>query len=197
MPPKIKKLTSNRRFERRTEMTTTMSALAAAAGLLLFVFAMLSAAVSDLTTYTIRNNLILTLLLAYLAFAPIVGISGEEIGRSLAVAGAVLLVCFALFAAGLIGGGDAKLATVTTLWLGADHAVTFFVLLSLLGGVLAAVVHVCRRWPLPERLAKTAWIARLRGQPRGVELPYGVAITLAGLCVLPSTAWMADTVWRI
>jgi hypothetical protein len=35
-------------------MTTTMSALAAAAGLLLFVFAMLSAAVSDLTTYKIR-----------------------------------------------------------------------------------------------------------------------------------------------
>ena len=64
-------------------------------------------------------------------------------------------------------------------------------------GVLAAVIYVCRRWPLPERLAKTTWITRLREQPRGVELPYGVAITLAGLCVLPSTAWMADTVWRI
>jgi prepilin peptidase CpaA len=178
-------------------MITTISAVAAAAGLLLFVFAMLHAAVSDLTTYKIRNNLILTLLLAYLAFAPIVGITGQEIGRSVAVAGVVLFLSFALFAAGWIGGGDAKLATVTTLWLGADHAVAFFLLLSVLGGVLAVIVYCCRNWPLPGRLANTAWIARLRARAQGGELPYGVAITLAGLCVLPSTPWMADITWRI
>src|SRR5690242_11393158 len=168
-------------------MTATISALAAAAGLLVFVFAMLSAAVSDLTTYKIRNNLVLALLLAYLLFAPVVGISSHEIVRSLAVAGVVLLVCFALFAAGLIGGGDAKLATVTTLWLGADNAVAFFLLLSLLGGVLAAVVYACRRWPLPERLTKTSWIARLRGLPGGAELRCGRPINLRGLCKRPST----------
>jgi prepilin peptidase CpaA len=85
-------------------MTTTISAIAAAAGVTLFVFAMLSAAVSDITTYKIRNNLILTLLLAYLVFAPIAGITGHEIGRSVAVAGVVLLVSFAFFAAGWVGG---------------------------------------------------------------------------------------------
>jgi prepilin peptidase CpaA len=178
-------------------MTTTMSAIAAAAGLLLFVFAMLSAAVSDLTTYKIRNSLILTLLIAYLAFAPIVGIPCQEIGRNIAVAGLVLFLSFGLFAAGWIGGGDAKLATVTTLWLGADNAFAYFLFLSLLGGVLAAIVYFCRTWPLPERLANTAWIARLRTRARGAELPYGVAVTLAGLCVLPSTPWMADIAWRI
>jgi prepilin peptidase CpaA len=178
-------------------MTTTMSTLTATAGLLLFVFAMLSAAVSDLTTYKIRNNLILTLLLAYLAFAPIFGITGQEIGRSVAVAGVALFLSFALFAAGWIGGGDAKLATVTTLWLGADHAVAFFLLLSLLGGVLAVIVYCCRSWTPPERLANTSWIARLRARAQGAELPYGVAITLAGLCVLPSTPWRADIIWRI
>jgi prepilin peptidase CpaA len=177
-------------------MTTTVSAFAAAAGLLLFVFAMLSAAVSDLTTYKIRNNLVLTLLLAYLAFAPIAGITGQEIGRSITVAGLVLFLCFGLFAAGWIGGGDAKLATVTTLWLGADNAVAYLLFLSLLGGVLAVIVYLCRSWPLPERLANTAWIARLRTRAKGAELPYGVAITLAGLCVLPSTPWMADIAWR-
>jgi len=178
-------------------MATTISALAAAAGLLVFVFAMLSAAVSDLTTYKIRNNLVLALLLAYLIFAPVVGISSHEIIRSAAVAGVVLLVSFALFAAGLIGGGDAKLATVTTLWLGADHAFVYLLLLLLLGGVLSAIVYFCRKWPLPERFAKTAWIARLRARAQGAELPYGVAITLAGLCVLPSTPWMADVIWRV
>jgi prepilin peptidase CpaA len=176
---------------------TTMSVVAAAAGLLLFVFAMLSAALTDLTTYKIKNNLILTLLLAYLAFAPIAGISGQEIGRSLAAAGVVLLVSFALFAAGWIGGGDAKLTTVTTLWLGEENAFAYVLFLSLIGGVLAAIVYFCRNWPLPDRLANTAWIARLRARAQGAELPYGVAITLAGLCVLPWTPWMADINWRI
>jgi len=178
-------------------MTTTISALAATAGLLLFVFVMLSAAVSDFMTYKIRNNLTLTLLLAYLAFAPIVGIPGAEIGRSVAVAGVVLFVSFGLFAAGWIGGGDAKLAAVTTLWLGADNAFAYLVFVSLLGGMLAVIVYFCRTWPLPERLVNTVWIARLRGRAEGAELPYGVAITLAGLCFLPSTPWMADITWRI
>jgi prepilin peptidase CpaA len=178
-------------------MTTTMSTVAAAAGLLLFVFAMLSAAVSDLTTYKIRNNLVLTLLLAYLAFAPIAGIPGHEIARSVAVAGVTLLFSFALFAARLIGGGDAKLATVTTLWLGADNAFAYVLLLTLLGGVLGVIVYFLRTWPLPKRLANTVWIARLRARAQGVELPYGVALTLAGLCVLPWTPWIADITWRI
>jgi prepilin peptidase CpaA len=171
-------------------MMTTVSALAAAIALLLFVFAMLYAAVSDLTTYTIRNNLVLTLLLTYLALAPIVGITGHEIGRNLVVASIVLLFTFGLFAAGWIGGGDAKLASVTTLWLGADNALTYFLFLTLLGGLFAMLVYFCRMWPLPERLASTAWITRLHARGQGAKLPYGVAITLAGLCVLPSTPWM-------
>jgi prepilin peptidase CpaA len=109
----------------------------------------------------------------------------------------VLLFGFALFAAGMIGGGDAKLAAVTTLWLGADHAAAYFLFMSLVGGVLAAIVLVCRKCPLPGRLANTRWIARLRARERGAELPYGVALTLAGLCVLPSTPWMVDISWRI
>jgi prepilin peptidase CpaA len=178
-------------------MTTTISTVTAAAGLLLFVFVMLSAAVSDFMTYKIRNNLTLTLLLAYLAFAPIVGIPAAEIGRSVAVASVVLFVSFWLFAAGWIGGGDAKLAAVTTLWLGAHNAFAYLLFVSLLGGVLAVIVYFCRTWPLSERLANTVWIARLRARAEGAELPYGVAITLAGLCFLPSTPWMADITWRI
>jgi len=171
-------------------MITTISAIAAAVAFLLFVFAMLYAAVSDLTTYTIRNNLVLTLLLAYLALAPIVGFSSHEIWRSVAVAGIVLLCTFGLFTAGWIGGGDAKLASVTTLWLGADNTLTYFLFLTLLGGVFAMLVYFCRMWPLPERLTRTVWITRLHARGERARLPYGVAITLAALCVLPSTPWM-------
>jgi tetratricopeptide (TPR) repeat protein len=152
-------------------MTTTMSALAAAAGLLLFVFAMLSAAVSDLTTYKIRNNLILTLLLAYLAFAPVVGITCQEIGRSIAVAGLVLFLSFALFAAGWIGGGDAKLATVTTLWLGADNAFSYFLFLSLLGDRL-------RRFDLADQAYATA--IKLTGETVQILNDRGYSYLLRG-----------------
>jgi prepilin peptidase CpaA len=171
-------------------MITTISAAAAAVALLLFVFAMLYAAVSDLTTYKIRNNLVITLLVAYLALAPIVGFTGQEIVRSFVVASIVLLFTFALFAAGWIGGGDAKVTAVTALWLGADNTLAYLLFLALLGGVFAMVVFFCRMWPLPERLASTAWIARLHAGGQGAKLPYGVAITLASLCVLPSTPWM-------
>jgi prepilin peptidase CpaA len=183
-------------LERRMIMTT-VSTIASAAGLLLFVFAMLSAAVSDLMTYKIRNKLILMLLLAYLAVAPIAGIPSHEIARSVAVAGVALLISFALFAAGWIGAGDGKLVAVTTLWLGADNAFAYLVLLSLLGGLLAVIVYFCRTSLVPERLAKIGWIAQLRSRAEGVELPYGVAITLASLGVLPSTPWMSEMTWRI
>jgi prepilin peptidase CpaA len=125
-------------------MITTISAAATAVAFLLFVFAMLYAAVSDLTTYKIQNNIVLILLLAYLALAPIVGLTGHEIARSLAVAGIVLLLTFALFAAGWIGGGDAKLAAVTVLWLGADNILAYLLLMALVGGVFAIGVALWR-----------------------------------------------------
>lgn len=171
-------------------MIMTISAIAAAVAFLLFVFAMLYAAVSDLTTFRIRNNIVLTLLLAYLALAPIVGFTSHEIWRSFAVAGIVLICTFALFAAGWIGGGDAKLAAVAALWLGADHTLAYLLLMALVGGVFAIGVALWGMWPLPERLARRAWITRLHARGQGAKLPYGVAITLAALCVLPSTPWM-------
>jgi prepilin peptidase CpaA len=172
-------------------MTTTISAVATPVALILFVFAMFYAAISDVTTYRIANNLVLTLLLGYLALAPIVGFAYREIFLSAAVAGAVLLVAFSLFAAGLIGGGDAKLASVTALWLGADHTVSYLLIVTLLGGLLAAFFYLCRVVPVPQRVANTGWIARLRAPGTGLKLPYGVAITMAALCVLPSSRWMA------
>ena len=188
--PKMMPTSTGGILERRMNMITTISAIAAAVAFLLFVFAMLYAAVSDVTTYKIRNNIVLTLLLAYLALAPIVGFTVHEIGRSFAVAGIVLLCTFALFAAGLIGGGDAKLAAVTALWLGADHTLAYLLLLALVGGVFAIVVSLWRMRPLPEQLARRAWITRLHARGETAKLPYGVAITLAALCVLPSTPWM-------
>src|SRR5690554_1453459 len=98
----------------------TISIVAAYLGALIFPAAMIYAALGDLTTMTIPNRLVLALLAAFLLLAPLTGLGFQELLLDAGVAAGVFIVAFFLFGAGWIGGGDAKLATVTALWLGAD-----------------------------------------------------------------------------
>ena len=100
----------------------------------------------------------------------------------------VLIAAFGLFARGIIGGGDAKLAAAAALWLGFDHLLPYLILASLLGGALSVGLIWFRMTPMPEWLARHAWIERLHQKGGGV--PYGVALAAAALAVYPDTAWM-------
>jgi prepilin peptidase CpaA len=168
--------------------TMTTSALATTTAMLVFTFTMVHAGITDLTTRKIRNGAVLFLLLAYAVLAPLAGVAAHEIGWSAAVAFGVLLLAFALFALGWIGGGDAKLAAVTALWFGADHTAAYLVDTALLGGAFALAILLFRIMPLPDRVQSTGWIARLRS--RSASMPYGVPMALAALVVLPATRWM-------
>lgn len=85
----------------------------------------------------------------------------------------VALVAFALFcgafALGQMGGGDVKLIGALALWLAPLNVVTMLIAMSLLGGALTIVLLIEHRW----RRAATP-----------LEVPYGVAIALAGLLAL-------------
>ena len=59
-----------------------------------------------------------------------------DIGMHVGAALAVLVVTFVFFARGWIGGGDAKLAAATALWLGFDQLLNYLIIASLLGGIL-------------------------------------------------------------
>jgi prepilin peptidase CpaA len=166
----------------------TTSALAATAAMLVFASTMVYAGFTDLTTRKIRNGAVLLLLVAYAALAPLAGFAAYEIGWSAAVAFGVLLLAFALFALGWIGGGDAKLAAVTALWFGADHTAAYLVYTALLGAAFALAILLFRILPLPDGVQSTTWIARLHS--RGATMPYGVPMALAALVVLPATRWM-------
>lgn len=155
----------------------------------IFVFALVYAGVVDLTTMRIRNGLVLILLSAYVALAPLAGFTVEEISWSAAIAAGLLVVGFVFFARGWMGGGDAKLLAVTVLWLGADHAPAFLVYTALFGGALTFAILQLRLVGLPAFLGNRPWIARLQSDQTGV--PYGVAITLAALLVFPQTHWFA------
>jgi prepilin peptidase CpaA len=166
----------------------TISALAASAAMFIFVFTMIYAGVTDLTTNKIRNGLVLIFLLAYAVLAPFAGFTVYEIGWSAAVAAGVLLFAFIFFTLGWIGGGDAKLAAVTALWFGADHTPAYLIYTTLLGGAFTLAILQFRVLTLPACLQNRSWISRLHS--RGSSIPYGVAMALAALVVFPETRWM-------
>ena len=154
----------------------------------LFPAMMAFAASSDLFTMTISNRVSLMLVGGFFALAPMTGVSAAETLLHVSAGCVVLVAAFGLFARGIIGGGDAKLAAAAALWLGFDHLLPYLLLASLLGGALSVGLIWFRMAPLPEWLARQAWVERLHGKDAGI--PYGIALAAAALAVYPDTAWM-------
>jgi prepilin peptidase CpaA len=165
-----------------------MIMIADAIRLTLFPAMMALAASSDLLTMTISNRLSLILLGGFFVLAAITGMSPTDMLLHLSAGCVVLIAAFGLFARGIIGGGDAKLAAAAALWLGFDHLLPYLILASLLGGALSVGLIWFRMTPMPEWLARHAWVERLHQKGGGV--PYGVALAAAALAVYPDTAWM-------
>jgi prepilin peptidase CpaA len=156
--------------------------------LFLFPAMMAFAASSDLFTMTISNRVSLALIAGFFALAPIIGMGGWEVLLHVGAALAVLAVAFMFFACGWIGGGDAKLAAATALWLGFDHLAIYLIYASLFGGALTLLIIQFRLVPLPAILAGKEWVERLHRKDGGV--PYGIALAAAALAVYPDTPWM-------
>lgn len=94
-----------------------------------------------------------------------------DMAWQLGLAALTFAVCAGLFAIRAMGGGDVKLLTALALWIAPAWFLKLIIMMSLLGGVLTIVLafwHGARR--RRERLA----------------IPYGVAISTAGLWVLAS-----------
>lgn len=162
--------------------------LAALAGSILFPAVVTYAGLMDTVTMKIRNAVVLSLLVGFAALAPLAGLGLAEIGWSAGAGALVLLLGFGLFASGWIGGGDVKLAAVSTLWIGAEHVVEFFTLTALFGGLMALLLLQMRGLALPAPLQGTAVFTRLNSSRPGV--PYGLAMALAVLVVFPQSPWM-------
>ncbi len=159
-----------------------------AARLLIFPAMMAFAASSDLFTMTISNRIALILVGGFFAMAYVAGMSPNDVLSHVGAAFSVLAVTFVFFARGWIGGGDAKLAAATALWLGFDHLMPYLLYASLLGGVLTFAMIRFRLTPLPAMLADQEWVKRLHKLDGGV--PYGIALAAAALMIYPDTIWM-------
>lgn len=160
------------------------------ATLVIFPGIMIFAALSDLFTMTISNRVSIALVVVFLPFALLIGMPAQAIALHLACGGAVLMLTFFLFAMNWIGGGDAKLAAATAVWMGWEHLGEYGLDTALIGGALTLSILYARHLPLPRWAVAIAWITRLHD--RGAGVPYGIALAVAGLLIYPQTGvWSA------
>lgn len=158
--------------------------------LVLFPLLMAFAASSDLFTMTIPNELMVALIAAFAVMAGMAGFSLDALVMHVAAGALILVVTFAMFAFGWIGGGDAKLAAATALWLGFGVLVDYLMIAAILGGILTLGLLALRQHPLPAFAARWGWLAHLHDHRTGV--PYGIALAAAALAVYPqSELWVA------
>ena len=153
--------------------------------LLIFPLLMLFAAFSDLFTMRISNILVLLVAGSFFVLALVVQMPLDTILSHVICAAVVLVVAFAFFAFGWIGGGDAKLAAATALWLGVGLMLPYIIYSGLLGGALTVFILALRRFTLPQRLQHVRWLDRLHDSKQGV--PYGIALAAAALLVYSNT----------
>ena len=148
------------------------------------------AASMDLLTYTIPNCICASLALGYLVFAAPLGVPAADMLLNISCACVILAIVFVMFNRGWIGGGDAKLAAATALWLGWNSILDYGVTAAICGGILTLMILGARMMPLPAALGRFAWVARLHDAKSGV--PYGIALAAAGLMQYPgSHIWAA------
>lgn len=162
-----------------------------------FAFSMAFAAVSDLLTMTIANRISLLLIATFAFVAPLTGMDLATFGMHFAAGGMVLIITFALFAFGGVGGGDAKLLSAIAVWCGFSSVLVDYILVAaLMGGYLTVSLILWRGSHLAEMAgAKFAFMERLGRTEVGV--PYGIALGAAGLFVAPSMPLIKWAVERV
>lgn len=128
------------------------------------------AAIIDVRTFTISNRLNLTVAL----LAPVYWLSmalspWPDMVFQLGAAATVFGLLAIAFYAGMMGGGDVKLASALALWFSPGGTIKFLVWMSLAGGLLT--------------LGVLAW-HRAKHREGRPEVPYGVAIAFGALAIL-------------
>jgi prepilin peptidase CpaA len=135
--------------------------------------ALLFAAFTDLRSRVIENWLTIGMAATAPLFWWATGLAlWPDVAAQVALGLTVFAILAGLFALGAMGGGDVKLLTALAFWLPWQPFLKLLVLMALIGGLLTIVV--------------AAW-HRMSRRPGKVQVPYGVAIALAGLWVIGAT----------
>ena len=150
-----------------------MIAIAEAPAFLLVIFlvALVAAAVVDLVKRQVPNTAVIAVALSGIAGFATTG-NWELLWQPLLVAIGVLAVGVPLFERKWVGGGDIKLLAATACWFTAKGSLWFLASVFLTGGVLALSMLAVRFAQRPRRMEST-------GAPSGI--PYAVAIAIGAM----------------
>lgn len=144
------------------------------------------AALRDCATFTIPNWISVALLAFFPAAALACGLPLADIGLGLLLGVGGLLAGMAMFAAGWIGGGDAKVFAASMPWLGVAALGPFLMVTAVAGGGLAIILLLMRSDRFaPLMIAGPGWLTRLA--TRGESVPYGIAIAVGALAAFPNS----------
>ena len=153
--------------------------------LLLFPAAMIYAGAMDFFTMTIPNRVSVALVIAFFGAALLAGMPWMTLLGHVGACLLVLVVSIFMFARGWLGGGDAKLLAAASLWFGFELLIDYTLLVSILGGVLAAFILFYRQAVPPMWISGLNWAERLHDEKAGI--PYGIALAGAALWLFPSS----------
>ena len=132
--------------------------------------ALLIAAVTDWHSRTIANWLNGAIALGAPFFWWASGMAlWPDIAMQLGVAFAAFVILAGLFAIRAMGGGDVKLLTALALWIKPDWFVSLLIIMAVIGGLLTIVLAINHT---------------MRRRKSRLKIPYGIAISAAGLWVL-------------
>jgi prepilin peptidase CpaA len=133
----------------------------------LLAIALITAAITDWRRREIDNWLNSAIALAAPLFWWATGLAlWPDMAIQMGIAAAVFALFVAMFALGAMGGGDVKLLGALALWLAPLDVMRMLVIMSILGGILTVLMLIRQK------------ALKLEGKP---EIPYGIAIALAGL----------------
>lgn len=188
---------------KRINLPEIFNITAATLILTLLIVILTLGAIIDFAYYRLPNRLFYIAFYLYPLFIILTGRHEELMNYSLFLI--FLIVGFILFAAGVIGGGDAKFLAVVSLWVGWNGCQLFLITLLVMGAGLA-LAYVFAPITINYMTTKTRRFIESHSMIRSIiftfvpdalkiesnvlillekrMIPYGVAITLAGLVVI-------------
>lgn len=148
------------------------------------VLTLLYSAITDASRMKISNRLSLTVLVCFAVATPIAWESWAVFGEHMLVGLTYFVLGIVLWSVGGFGGGDAKIMAATALFFTFGEAFQYALYTTLYGGALALFVLIGRQF-VPPQIATNGLVYSLFNEAK--KIPYGIALTLAALTVLPTS----------
>ncbi len=169
---------------------------------IVFLIACGFAALTDFLIYKIPNEIIAFLLvLFFVKTFVLIGFEWTAFKGPLMVFGATLFVCFVLYAAKMLGAGDAKMIAIVSLWVADYNVLLFFIFMTITGGIMGIAYlkwHIfidTGRIFLLEKLSGVAVLKSYLDEKQlsptrhidsklKITIPYGIAVFIGVILML-------------